>query len=163
MCPSYLDHNLPFNIYTDASSYQLGAGIFQKYTPVAFYSHKLSAAQQNYTAIEKELLLVNATINKFHLILFGAEIHIFKGNYNIAFTTLTTQHFFWHLFIEDFYPTFHYLKGTDNDIVDTLSGLPCNDTWLQENQNILTPTMNSFFFPIPLSNDITLPLSSQLL
>ena len=48
---SYPDHNLPFNIYTDASSYHIGAGIFQKYTPVAFYSHKLSAAQQNYTAI----------------------------------------------------------------------------------------------------------------
>ena len=77
--------------------------------------------------------------------LLGAEIHIFIDHCNLTFTTLTTQcALCWCLFIKEFHPMIHFVKGTDNFIAYTLSCLSCNDTGPQESQDILTQTVDSF-------------------
>ena len=46
---TYLNFNEIFKIHTDASAFQLGAVISQKGKPIAFYSRKLTGAQQLHT------------------------------------------------------------------------------------------------------------------
>jgi hypothetical protein len=60
---AYLDYSKVFEIYTDASSKQLGAVITQNNRPIAFFSWKLSVTQHKYSVMDIELLAIVETLN----------------------------------------------------------------------------------------------------
>ncbi len=61
----YPDFTKLFEIYTDASTMQLGAVITQDNRPIAFFSRKLSETQTKYSVTEIELLAIVETLKKF--------------------------------------------------------------------------------------------------
>ncbi len=62
----YPDHNKRFDVYTEASDFQLGESIIQEGRPFAYFLQKLTKSQQNYTTMEKEMLSIVATLNTRH-------------------------------------------------------------------------------------------------
>ena len=62
---AYTEHNKLFDIYTDASGFQLDVCIVQDGRSAAYFSCKLSKSQQNYTMMVKELLPFVAALEEF--------------------------------------------------------------------------------------------------
>ncbi len=73
----------PFEVYTDASSTQLGAVITQDNRPIAFFSRKLSKMQQKYSVAEIELLAMVETLKEFKGMLWGQNIMVYTDHKNL--------------------------------------------------------------------------------
>jgi hypothetical protein len=80
---AYPDYSEVFEIYTDASSKQLGAVITQKNRPIAFFSQKLSVAQHKYSVAKIELLSLVETLKEFKGMLWGQPIKVFTDHKNL--------------------------------------------------------------------------------
>ena len=98
---SFTNFNKPFEIYTDASKYQLGAVITQKGKPIAYYSWKLTTAQLNYTTTERELLTIVETLKEFRNILLGQHIVVYTDHKNLTYKVFNCKRVMrWYLIIE---------------------------------------------------------------
>ncbi len=68
---AYLDYSKVFEIYTDASSKQLGAVITQDNRPIGFFSWKPSDMQRKYSVTKIELLAIVEKLKEFKGMLWG--------------------------------------------------------------------------------------------
>ena len=67
-------------IFTDASSKQIGAAIAQDNWPIAFFSRKLLEAQEHYNVTEIQLLATVETPKEFNCMLWGQGIKVYIDN-----------------------------------------------------------------------------------
>ncbi len=123
---AYTDYSKVFEIYTDASSKQLGAVITQDNRLITFFSWKLSNTQRKYSVNKIELLVIVETLKEFKGMLWGQNIKVFTDHANLmrdALGLTLDQVYRWRLFLEEIGPKILYIKGIHNTMADTVSWL----------------------------------------
>jgi hypothetical protein len=114
-CP---DYSKVFEIYTDASSKQLGAVITQDNSrPIAFFNRKLSNTQCKYSVTKIELLAIVEILKEFKGMLWGQNIKVFTDHANLmrdALGLTSDQVYHWRLLLEEYRPEIVYIEGIHN-------------------------------------------------
>ena len=121
---AYPDYTQGFEVYTDSSKLQLGAVITQANRPLAFFSRKLSPAQQKYSVTEQELLAIVETLKEFKGMLWGQQITVYTDHKNLmqdALGLTSDRVYRWRLLLEEYGPTIVYIKGIHNTVADAIS------------------------------------------
>ena len=120
---SFPDFSKPFVIHTDASHSQLGSVISQDNKPIAFYSKRLTSAQEKYTTTERELLAIVETLKEFNILL-GQKIIVHTDHQNLTYKNFNTDRVMrWRLILEEYGPNLKYIQGEKNVVADALSRL----------------------------------------
>jgi hypothetical protein len=120
---AYPDVAKSFEIYTDASTTQLGAVIAQDNRPIAFFSRKLSKMQQKYSVTEIELLAIVETLKEFKGMLWGQCIKVFTNHKNLirdALGLIFDRVYRWRLLLEEYAPKIIHIKGIHNSVADAI-------------------------------------------
>jgi hypothetical protein len=128
---AYPNYNEVFEIYTDASTKQLGAVITQKGRILAFFSRKLSNTQQKYSITELELLSIVECLKEFKGMLWGQRIKVYTDHKNLMQNALgftCDRVYRWRLLLEEYNPEIVYIKGIDNTVADAISRLEYDPT-----------------------------------
>jgi transposase InsO family protein len=95
-----------------------------KFKPVAFFAAKMTPAQRRYTVTEQELLSIVMTLKRYKSMVFGYPVNIYTDHKNLTFSGLQADRTIrWRLYVEEFGPTFYYIKGETNTGADALSRL----------------------------------------
>ncbi len=123
---AYPDFSNIFEIYTDASSKQLGAVITQDYMPIVFFSWKLSTTQRKYSVTKVELLAIVKTLKKFKGMLWGQSIKVYTDHANLirdALGMTSDRVYQWRLLLEEYGLKIVYIKDIHNTVETPYHGL----------------------------------------
>jgi transposase InsO family protein len=120
-----------FEIFTDCSDFAMSAGIRQGDKWLAFFSKKLSPAQQNYPITDRELLAIVETLKNFKHMLLGQPITVFTDHENLTY--VDTVHasdrvLRQRLLLEEYGADIKFIPGKKNNLADALSRLPFEST-----------------------------------
>ena len=128
------DPDKPVRIQTDASDLALGACLLQqndngKWCPVAYYSRKMTPAEQNYGIEDKELLAIVAALQEWHIYVEGAvSTEVFTDHENLLTWTTTKKlnrrQVRWSELLGRYHFSIKRVAGKDNGRADAISRRP---------------------------------------
>ncbi|CAB0043629.1 unnamed protein product, partial [Trichogramma brassicae] len=122
----------PLALHTDASNTAIGAALSQRHadddwTPLGFFSQKLSPTQQRYSTYDRELLAIFEAIKYFQRILEGRSFTIMTDHRPLSFALEQKSDRFSPRqsrqldFISRFDAKIVYTPGDENPVADALS------------------------------------------
>ncbi len=147
------DPQKPFIVEVDASTSGVGAVLSQqqgnppRLHPCAFFSRKLSSAEQNYDIGNRELLAIKLALEEWRLWLEGARhpFVVYTDHRNLEYLReakrLNPRQARWALFFTRFHFTISYRPGTKNTKADALSRLHAPDDLSESPEPILPSSL----------------------
>ncbi|GBM38199.1 Transposon Tf2-11 polyprotein [Araneus ventricosus] len=125
------DSNAAIILMTDASDRAIGGCMQQRegdsWKPLGFFSRKLSTAEQKYSAYDRELLAIFASIKYFRYLLEGTKFTILTDHKPITYAfsqkieKLSPRQINHLNFIAQFTVDIKHISGKDNVVADALS------------------------------------------
>ena len=116
---------VPFLLYTDASDVAVGAVLQQEDRPLAFFSRKLTNAEQKYSAFDKEFLAIYLALKNFRYLCEGSSVHVKTDHKPLVclpnIKEPSKRHWRWLNFLSEFNLSFEHIKGRLNIVSDMLS------------------------------------------
>jgi hypothetical protein len=127
------DPELPYEVFTDASDFALGAVILQNQgknnQPIAYLSRKLSPTERRYPIGDKEMLGIYYALTEWRCYLEGAKFKVNSDHLNHTWfhskKNLTRRQAKWSQWLESYYSgvEINYKEGKSN-LSDPLSRRP---------------------------------------
>ena len=126
------DENAPLRLFTDASSYGIGAYLCQVVTlpggsqqeqPLAFISKTLTDQEKRWSVYEKEAYAIYYSIKKIDHFLRGHHFTLFTDHRNLTFLNKppSDKVMRWRLAVQEFGFDVAYIKGELNNVADSMS------------------------------------------
>lgn len=153
---THFNPKYPIKVTCDASGIGIGACLSQQFPdgnmkPITFVSRTLTAAEKNYSVLDREALAIYYAVKKFLYYLLGRKFILVtdhqplktifgqkRGIPPMAAGRLQR----WNVFLSNFDFEVEYIKGTSNLIADCLSRLPMSEAKIGEEK--LTSTYLNF-------------------
>jgi transposase InsO family protein len=129
-CLANADYTKQFSIHADASDRGCGGVLSQQHEngekPVAFFSHKFSSAQRNYSTTEKECLAVVLSVEKFRPYVDGVRFTIITDHSSLLWllnykTPTSSRLARWVIRLQPYQFEIIHRKGKDHIVPDALS------------------------------------------
>ena len=127
------DPTLPYEVFTDASGFALGATLLQNkgsgLQPVAYLSRKLTDTERNYPTGDREMLGIFWALTEWRCYLEGTTLKVNSDHLNHTWfqskKNLTRRQTKWSQWLESYYSgvDINYKEGKDN-VADPLSRRP---------------------------------------
>ncbi|KAK3767536.1 hypothetical protein RRG08_003968 [Elysia crispata] len=114
---------------TDASNDGIGAVLMQEHDgkpyPVSYGSKKLTAAERNYSTVEKECLAIVWGVKKFELYQQGVPFVLQTDHHPLNYLNsakfVNTCVMRWAMYLQNFNMRLEYIKGSQNVGADNMS------------------------------------------